>query len=99
MIALWKVWLDLKDMNHVAGTLRKAQLDKRLLVSIVVRFSDCWRMKQDCISIFDDDCQSSQDQPFYIKTKSVVFYFLSNALDLIWDFSGSKFKENPNSLK
>lgn len=31
MIALWKVWLDLKDMNHVAGTLRKAQLDKRLL--------------------------------------------------------------------
>lgn len=31
MIALWKVWLSMKDMNHVVSILRKAQLDKRLL--------------------------------------------------------------------
>ncbi|XP_072020900.1 eIF5-mimic protein 2-A-like [Amphiura filiformis] len=31
MISLWKVWLSLKDINSVSSTLRKAQLDKRLL--------------------------------------------------------------------
>ena len=33
IIPLFKVWLQLKDMNSVASALRKAQMDKRLLVS------------------------------------------------------------------